>query len=114
MLSKLIAYGETREVAIDRMLRALDEYVVGGIKTNISFFRRILLDKDFRAANIHTGYLERLLAGPGTTAVEEIPENLAALAAALLSSSVKTRSTDAIATTESRWAAMGRREAMRT
>jgi acetyl-CoA carboxylase biotin carboxylase subunit len=113
MLSKLIAYGETREVAIDRMLRALDEYVVGGIKTNISFFRRILLDKDFRAANIHTGYLERLLAGPDTTAVEETPENLAALAAALLSSSVKTRSTDAIAATESRWAATGRREAMR-
>ncbi len=65
MLSKLVAFGETREVAIDRMLRALDEYVVGGIKTNISLFQRILRDEDFRAARIDTGYLERLLAGAG-------------------------------------------------
>ncbi|MBS1820960.1 MAG: acetyl-CoA carboxylase biotin carboxylase subunit [Acidobacteria bacterium] len=110
MLSKLVAYAETREQAIDKMLRALDEYVVGGIKTNISFFRRILSDPDFRAANIHTGYLERLLAGEDTTPVKELSEDVVALAAALLSGSIKTRSTDAIAATESRWAAAGRRE----
>jgi acetyl-CoA carboxylase biotin carboxylase subunit len=113
MLSKLVAYGETRELAIDRMLRALDEYVVGGIKTNISLFRRILSDKDFRAANIHTGYLERLLAGADTTTVKEIPEDIVTLAAALLSGSVKTRATDAIAVTESRWTTAGRREGVR-
>jgi acetyl-CoA carboxylase biotin carboxylase subunit len=62
MLSKLVAFAETREGAIDRMLRALDEYVLGGIKTNISLFQRILRDEDFRAARIDTGYLERLLA----------------------------------------------------
>ncbi len=65
MLSKLVAFAETREMAIDRMLRALEEYVIGGIKTNIGLFRRILTDADFRAARIDTGYLERLLAaGP--------------------------------------------------
>ncbi len=62
MLSKLVAYAPTRKAAIDRMLRALDEYVVGGIATNIQFFRRILLDEDFRAACIDTGFLDRLLA----------------------------------------------------
>ncbi len=62
MLSKLVAFAPTREMAIDRMLRALDEYVIGGIKTNIGLFRRILTDADFRAARIDTGYLERLLA----------------------------------------------------
>ena len=55
MLSKLLAYGETREVAIERMLRALDEYVIAGIKTNISLFRRLLRDEEFRAARIDTG-----------------------------------------------------------
>ncbi len=42
MLSKLVAYAPTREAAIARMQRALDEYVIGGIRTNISLFRRIL------------------------------------------------------------------------
>ena len=42
LLAKLVGYGETREQAIDRLLRALLEYFVGGIKTNISLFRRIL------------------------------------------------------------------------
>src|ERR1700726_4479981 len=65
MLSKLVAFAPTRERAIDRMLRALDEHVIGGNKTNIGLFRRILTDADFRAARIDTGYLERLLAaGP--------------------------------------------------
>src|SRR5882757_749691 len=63
MLSKLIAYAPTREMAIARMLRALDEYFVGGIKTNLALFRKILHDKDFAAGRIDTGYLERLLAG---------------------------------------------------
>ncbi len=73
MLSKLVAYGETREVAIERMLRALGEYVVGGIKTNISLFERILRDEDFRAARIDTGYLERLLAGDRPQDLRESP-----------------------------------------
>lgn len=62
MLSKLIAYAPSREQAIARMKRALEEYFLGGIHTNLSLFRRILNDEDFRAARIDTGYLERLLA----------------------------------------------------
>src|ERR1700752_112188 len=62
LLAKLIGYGTDREQAISRLTRALSEYFVGGIKTNISLFRRILSDPDFRAAKIDTGYLDRLLA----------------------------------------------------
>jgi acetyl-CoA carboxylase, biotin carboxylase subunit len=69
MLSKLLSFAETREAAIARMLRALDEYFVGGIKTNLGLFQRILQDSDFRAARIHTGYLEQLLAA------EPIPDS---------------------------------------
>jgi len=44
-----------------RLTRALDEYFVGGIKTNIPLFRRILRDADFRAAKLDIGFLNRLL-----------------------------------------------------
>jgi acetyl-CoA carboxylase biotin carboxylase subunit len=64
LLAKLIGYGTNREQATGRLIRALNEYFVGGIKTNISLFRRILSDPDFRAAKLDTGYLDRLLARP--------------------------------------------------
>ena len=48
LLAKLIGYGTDRAQAISRLTRALHEYFVGGIKTNISLFRRILTDADFR------------------------------------------------------------------
>jgi acetyl-CoA carboxylase biotin carboxylase subunit len=113
MLSKLVSYGETREAAIARMLRALDEYVVGGIRTNIGLFRRILLDDDFRTAQIDTGYLERLLAHPAEDEQTDVPEDVIALAAALLMAGQKERTVPAVTASESRWAANGRREGLR-
>ena len=64
LLAKLVGYGETRDDAIHRLQRALYEYFVGGIKTNISLFRRILQDADFRAGKLDTGFLDRMLASP--------------------------------------------------
>jgi acetyl-CoA carboxylase, biotin carboxylase subunit len=61
LLGKLISYGTDREQAISRLTRALNEYFVGGINTNISLFRRILSDANFRAAKVDTGFLDRLL-----------------------------------------------------
>jgi len=61
LLAKLIGYGTDREQAIGRLTRALNEYFVGGIKTNISLFRRILSDPDFEAGKLDTGFLDRLL-----------------------------------------------------
>jgi acetyl-CoA carboxylase biotin carboxylase subunit len=113
MLSKLVAFAETREMAIERMLRALDEYVVGGIKTNISLFRRILLDADFRAARIDTGYLERLLAEDAAMEVATVPEDVVAVAAALFAASAKEEPPRTGNAQESRWAAAGRREGLR-
>jgi acetyl-CoA carboxylase biotin carboxylase subunit len=91
LLAKLIGYGETREMAIDRLRRALVEYFVGGIKTNIPLFRRILLHPDFRAGNIDTGFLDRLLAEPpvhDARTAERIP--IAAIAAAIFASQQNT------------------------
>ena len=61
LLAKLIGYGTDRQQAISRLVRALNEYFVGGIKTNISLFRRILNDADFQSGKLDTGYLDRLL-----------------------------------------------------
>jgi acetyl-CoA carboxylase, biotin carboxylase subunit len=96
------------------MLRALEEYVIGGIKTNIGLFRRILTDADFRAARIDTGYLERLLAAGPAPVREAVPEDVVALAAAIFVASAK-REGLVVADTaaESRWAEAGRREGLR-
>jgi acetyl-CoA carboxylase biotin carboxylase subunit len=64
LLAKLIAYGEDRPQVINRLRRALAEYFIGGIKTNLSLFRRILLHPDFQAGRVDTGFLDRLLLEP--------------------------------------------------
>lgn len=59
MLGKLIVLATTREEAITRMLRALDEFIVEGVKTTIPLFRQILTDKRFIENNYDTNYLEK-------------------------------------------------------
>lgn len=61
LLAKLIGYGTDRDQTIARLQRALNEYFVGGIKTNISLFRRILGNPEFRAGKLDTGFLDRML-----------------------------------------------------
>jgi acetyl-CoA carboxylase, biotin carboxylase subunit len=61
LIAKLIVHAETREDAIRRMARALDEYIVEGIKTTIPFHKRIMANKDFIEGNIDTGFLERIV-----------------------------------------------------
>ncbi|MGI6680579.1 MAG: acetyl-CoA carboxylase biotin carboxylase subunit [Bdellovibrionota bacterium] len=58
LIAKLIAYGKTREDCIKKLLVALDEYYIDGIKTNIDMYRKILTDKDFLDVNIYTKFLE--------------------------------------------------------
>lgn len=61
MVGKLIAHGETREVAIARMRGALAELVIEGIKTNAPLHRRILADARFMAGGTDIHYLEKHL-----------------------------------------------------
>jgi len=86
MLSKLIAFAPTREAAIARLLRALDEYVIGGIRSNLGLFRRILSDDEFKAARIDTGYLDRLLAANSPAPETGGSVDAALIAAALFES----------------------------
>lgn len=63
MIAKLITHGRTRQESIARMRRALDEFVIEGIKTTIPLHKRILNDPDFQKGHVSTTFLERFLAG---------------------------------------------------
>lgn len=78
LLSKLIAWGRSREEAILRLRRALLEYQIYGIKTTIPFFLRILDHPDFLAGNYNTHFVDRLEKEPPATAEEDLVPVLAA------------------------------------
>lgn len=59
LIGKLIVQGETREVAIKRMLRALEEFIIEGIKTTIPFHMKILKDKRFIENNYDTNLIDK-------------------------------------------------------
>jgi acetyl-CoA carboxylase biotin carboxylase subunit len=86
MISKLVAWAETRPAAIRRMRRALAEYVVGGIRTTIPFFTWLLEQPEFLNGSFHTTYLDDVLKSrQGRRFVEPDPrsEEIAAIAAAV-------------------------------
>jgi len=60
LLAKLIAYGADRQQAIARMRRALEEYRITGLKTNLSFFLELLSDGQFLSGNTHTDLVEQM------------------------------------------------------
>ena len=59
MIAKLIVWDETRERAIARMLRALDDYRIGGLKTNLGFLTNLVAAKPFSDAMLDTGFIEK-------------------------------------------------------
>lgn len=60
LVAKLIAHGNNRQEAIARMRRALDEFVIEGIKTTIPFHKKVLTHPDFIKGNFNTGFADRL------------------------------------------------------
>ncbi|HCQ15779.1 MAG TPA: acetyl-CoA carboxylase biotin carboxylase subunit, partial [Cryomorphaceae bacterium] len=58
MIAKLITTAQTREEAIDKMRRALDEFVIEGIKTTIPFHRALMDDENYIAGNYTTKFME--------------------------------------------------------
>ena len=58
LLAKLLAWGETREQAIQRMSRALDEYVISGIQTVIPFHKQVMANSDFQSGDYSTHFIQ--------------------------------------------------------
>jgi acetyl/propionyl-CoA carboxylase alpha subunit len=90
MLAKLICWAETRTMAIDRMKRALREYVIVGVQTNIPFHLQLLDDPRFINGQVHTGFLDSEF-----KMQEPVPdvadEQVALLAAAVMSHERRSR-----------------------
>ncbi|NLG69087.1 MAG: acetyl-CoA carboxylase biotin carboxylase subunit [Firmicutes bacterium] len=61
MLAKLMAWGQDREEAVARMARALEEFRIDGIRTNLDFLRRIVATREFRRGELSTDFVQRML-----------------------------------------------------
>jgi acetyl-CoA carboxylase, biotin carboxylase subunit len=114
ILSKLVAWGATRDEAIQRMLRALREYVIVGPTANVAFHRWALEHPAFRAGEIDTGFIGRHFE-PGVLAggVEGDLPLIGAALAALSRAGGATNGVVAAAPPRSRWRELARREALR-
>ena len=71
MIGKLIVTGKDRRDAIDRMNRALNEFMITGVKTTISFQQAIMQDPNFRRGVYSTNFVEQLLGGARRELIEE-------------------------------------------
>jgi acetyl-CoA carboxylase biotin carboxylase subunit len=112
LLAKLAVWAESRELATERMLRALGEYDVAGIRTNLPFFRQILEDEEFRAGVLHTGFIDEFFRRHSKPEPPADLEQVAALVAALHSLGRK-QDVGASAPLASRWLQSGRSELLR-
>jgi biotin carboxylase len=71
MIGKLMTFGKDRREAMDRMSRALSEYLITGVKTTIPFEQAILQDPNFRRGVYSTSFVEQLLTGGRRDLLEE-------------------------------------------
>ena len=110
MLAKVICWGADRAQAIERMKRALREYVIVGVKTNIPFHLQLLDDPRFLAGQVHTGFLDndfKMIEPDGRAKDEEV----ALLVAAVMSHNRRSRNgaqPAVILAPSSSWRAAGR------
>jgi len=91
MLAKLIVWARTRELAVERMHRALLELTIDGVETSRDFHLRLMEDAEFRRGEIDIQWLEKKL--PSLTAVTPPAQatRAAAIAAALFAQQVRSR-----------------------
>ncbi len=111
MIAKLAVWGRTRDEAIDRLRRALDEYQVAGITTTLPFFREVVRDEEFIAGRLDTGFIARFNERRVVVDPPQEHVDLAVIAAALhYKPMVAPRSAEV---SDGRWKMAGRVEALR-
>ena len=79
MIAKVIAHGEDRAMALDRLAGALGRFAIAGVVTNLSFLSRLVADAEFRAGRFDTGLIDRSL--DALLARDPVPDAVLALAA---------------------------------
>ncbi|HSY48239.1 MAG TPA: biotin carboxylase N-terminal domain-containing protein [Thermoanaerobaculia bacterium] len=103
MLAKLICYAESRDAAIDRLDRALRDYVVLGTKTNISWLRRVISQPAFREGKVST----RFLTDHEESLHRAMPDVIPAIAAVLASSTPRRETAERANGLASVWDSLG-------
>lgn len=61
MIAKVITRGKTRKEAIEKMRRALSEFVIEGVKTNLEFQLEILYNEDYIKGNFDTSFIDNIV-----------------------------------------------------
>ena len=113
LISKLVAWGSTRAEALARMQRALREYQIEGIKSNIGLFLDILPQPDFQRGDFDTGFLDRLAAAKRKPVLADSDRNIAAIAATVFHAT-RASSTEVPATSaKNPWKIDARRRGLR-
>ncbi len=114
MISKLVAWGATREEALDRVRRALEEYQIVGIPTSIPFFLALLRDEDFRSGEYSTHFIHReWLAEQLDDAPRALADEDVAIIAAIAAATAAPVADEQPAAEASAWRRVGRWNAMR-
>jgi acetyl-CoA carboxylase biotin carboxylase subunit len=114
LLAKLVTWGPDRNAAVRRLQRALSEYAMSGIQTNIAFFREILDDPEFLAGNLSTEFVADFLTRRRNPSKPSPELDMAvALAALAHFQSTRERATRAPKVDASRWLSEGRGQILR-
>ena len=113
LIAKLLVWAPDRKFAIDRMQRALSEYMIVGVKTTIDFLKNVMNDKRFRGGNFDTHFIEESEACQPRIPIEDI--QAAGIAAALAfhtQQNVYSKKSGDDSKSINPWKIAGRREAM--
>jgi len=115
LLAKLVTFGVDRMQAIQRMRRAIDEYRILGIRTNLAFFRDLLMDPEFVAGRLSTGFIEEFLARkPARDTADAVLDAAAVVAALAYAETARNGKTPTMGRPDSAWKISGRAGGMRT
>ncbi len=105
MIAKLICHAETREAAIEKMIRAINDYQITGLETTLGFCEFVMKHEAFRSGNFDTKFVENYFKHEVLTKTGDAGEELlaAALAAHVLSQNKTTVTESSVTVEESKW-----------
>ncbi len=105
LLAKLIVYAETRELAMDKMIRAIDDYELSGVETTLGFGKFVMKHPAFRSGNFNTRFIENYFKPEYLLGEEDVESEklAAALAVSLSSSTTKIAEVHTTVETASKW-----------
>jgi acetyl-CoA carboxylase biotin carboxylase subunit len=110
LIAKVVTWGETRDEALARMLRALEEYVIEGIETTIPFHIWVMRDDNFRRGTFNTAYIDEHYSARAGLERRKVPIEVALIAAAIDHLHSKRVPKHKVTAGKSRWKETARQE----